>query len=73
MDMRNITEISASRLRKARRVVIKLGTSIVTDGDDTAPVNHIEVLVKSVAALKSEGRQIVLISSGAIGLGRISY
>jgi glutamate 5-kinase len=57
------------RLRAAHRVVIKLGTSIVTGTDGAIYAERVEPLVSSIAALKSAGRQVVLVSSGAVGLG----
>jgi glutamate 5-kinase len=57
------------RLRAARRVVIKLGTSLVTGPDGEVCAERIEPLMCSVAALKRAGRQVVLVSSGAVGLG----
>ena len=57
------------RLRAARRVVVKLGTSTVTGAGGEISAERIEPLVRSIAALKSTGRQIVLVSSGAVGLG----
>src|SRR5258705_8757201 len=57
------------RLRAAQRVVIKLGTSVVTGAGGEVCAQFIEPLVRSIAALKSAGRQVVLVSSGAVGLG----
>jgi glutamate 5-kinase len=57
------------RLRAAQRVVIKLGTSVVTGAGGDVCSEHIESLVRSIAALKSASRQVVLVSSGAVGLG----
>jgi len=57
------------RLRAAQRVVIKLGTSVVTGAGGAVCAEFIEPLVRSVAALKSASRQVVLVSSGAVGLG----
>ncbi|MGI9066458.1 MAG: glutamate 5-kinase [Pyrinomonadaceae bacterium] len=57
------------RLRAAQRVVIKLGTSVVTGAGGEVCANRIEPLVRSIAALKQASRQIVLVSSGAVGLG----
>ena len=57
------------RLRAAQRVVIKVGTSIVTGTQGEVCVAHMEPLVKSIATVKKAGRQIVLVSSGAVGLG----
>ena len=60
---------ASERLRAARRVVIKLGTSIVTRADGQICTEQVQPIVRSIAALKSAGRQVVLVSSGAVGLG----
>jgi glutamate 5-kinase len=60
----------AKRLRAARRAVIKLGTGIVTGNDGQFNIEALEPLAKTIARLKKDGRQIVLVSSGAVGLGR---
>jgi glutamate 5-kinase len=57
------------RLRDARRVVVKLGTNIVTGAAGEVCVERVRPLVASIAQLKSAGRQLVLVSSGAVGLG----
>jgi glutamate 5-kinase len=58
------------RLRAARRAVIKLGTGIVTGNDGQFNVALLEPVARTIAALKKDGRQVVLVSSGAVGLGR---
>lgn len=58
------------RLRASRRAVIKLGTGIVTDGEGRFNIAQLEPVARTIARLKGEGRQIVLVSSGAVGLGR---
>jgi glutamate 5-kinase len=70
METQTITERSAKTLRNARRIVVKLGTSLVTGDEGAACTKRLESLARSIASLRSEGRQIVLVSSGAIGLGR---
>lgn len=57
-------------LRDAKRVVIKLGTSTVTDARGEFAVDRVSAIVKSISDLQREGRQAVLVSSGAVGLGR---
>jgi glutamate 5-kinase len=56
-------------LHTARRVVIKLGTSIVTNEAGGLNTKHLKPIVRDVATLRKEGRQVVLVSSGALGLG----
>src|ERR1700739_1481223 len=58
------------RLKAARRAVIKLGTGIVTGSDGQFNVGQLGSVAQTIALLKKEGRQIVLVSSGAVGLGR---
>src|SRR6202795_1514380 len=58
------------RLRAARRAVIKLGTGIVTGSDGQFNAEHLEPVARTIARLKKDGRQVVLVSSGAVGLGR---
>jgi glutamate 5-kinase len=57
-------------LRAAKRVVIKLGTSTVTDSEGDLCLKQVEPIVRSIAALQTGGRHVVLVSSGAVGLGR---
>ena len=58
------------RLRSARRLVVKLGTSTVTGPDGDLCAERVEPIVRSIAALTKSKRQVVLVSSGAVGLGR---
>jgi glutamate 5-kinase len=57
-------------LRTARRFVIKLGTSTVTEPNGELCEKRVVPIVRGIAELLEEGRQVVLVSSGAVGLGR---
>ena len=57
-------------LRAARRVVIKVGTATVTGPEGELCAERVEPIVRSIATLMKEGRQLILVSSGAVGLGR---
>ena len=57
-------------LRDARRIVVKVGTTTVTGADGELCSERVEPIVRSIASLMKSGRQVVLVSSGAIGLGR---
>ena len=57
-------------LRAARRVVIKLGTSTVTEPNGELCEKRVVPIARGIAELMQEGRQVVLVSSGAVGLGR---
>lgn len=56
-------------LEEARRVVIKLGTGILTSGIGQLDTARIDEIGRQVALLKSKGKQVILVSSGAVGLG----
>src|ERR1700674_5984520 len=58
------------RLRAARRLIIKVGTSTVTGAEGELSIARVEPIVRSIARLMNGGRQVVLVSSGAVGLGR---
>lgn len=64
-------EVERERLLKtASRIVVKLGTSTVTAPDGTLCLERVAPLMQSVARLHDAGKQLVVVSSGAIGLGR---
>jgi len=57
-------------LRTARRIIVKLGTSTVTEPSGELCAKRVEPIAQGIAELMKQGRQIVLVSSGAVGLGR---
>jgi glutamate 5-kinase len=57
-------------LRGARRIVVKVGTSTVTDENGAFSQERMQPIADSITRLRAAGRQVVLVSSGAIGLGR---
>jgi glutamate 5-kinase len=59
------------RLAKAKRVVVKIGSALLVDkatGAVKAP--WLATLIEDLAVLKSHGADVVIVSSGAIALGR---
>lgn len=58
-----------SNITDANRVVIKVGTSTLTYKTGLLNIRRIEQLVKVIADLKNSGKEIVLVTSGAIGVG----
>src|SRR5262252_3737635 len=61
----------AAPLTQARRVVVKVGSALLVDGD-SGRVNRawLETLVADLLRLRRRGQQVILVSSGAIALGR---
>lgn len=56
-------------LKGASRIVVKLGTGVLTDGNKQPDLAQMEQLVSQMAAQRKEGREIVLVTSGAVGAG----
>lgn len=53
-----------------RRVVVKLGTSVLTGGTPRLDRAHMVELVRQCAVLHQEGSELILCTSGAIAVGR---
>ncbi len=51
------------------RIVIKIGTSTLTHSTGNLNIRHVEDLCKVISDLKNAGHEIILVSSGAIGMG----
>ncbi len=62
------TSSAREQVRSARRIVVKIGSGVLTDGDGVRPRIFGEI-ARQVATLADAGRQVVLVSSGAIALG----
>jgi len=62
---------SAAPLTQARRIVVKVGSALLVDGD-SGRVNRawLETLVEDLLRLRKRGQRVILVSSGAIALGR---
>jgi glutamate 5-kinase len=56
-------------LAKVNRIVIKLGTGLLTDAQNQLSARQIEGLVAQIATLHEQKKQIIIVSSGAIGAG----
>ncbi len=56
-------------LRGVNRIVIKLGTGVLTDHRMRPDPVQFAQLVSQIAALRSAGREVVVVTSGAVGAG----
>ena len=57
-------------LLHSNRVVIKVGTAVVSNPNGTLALSRMGALCEEICSLKKQGMEVMLISSGAIGLGR---
>jgi len=64
-----------TRLGRSQRWVIKLGSSLVTDEGRGLDARALDAWVGQIAALRGEGRQVALVSSGSVaeGMARLGW
>lgn len=68
MSENNYNE-SRMAVKMARRVVVKVGTSTITYGTGRMNLGNIDRLCRALADLMNSGKEVILVTSGAIGVG----
>lgn len=65
-------EVDRSRafLKDVKRIVLKVGTAVVTRNDGRIALGRLGALCEQLKELNSQGYEVILVSSGAVGLGR---
>src|SRR5262245_22654991 len=58
-----------TKVKEARRVVVKLGSNLFFNEAGNLALGRIFSLIEDLAAARLEGRQIIVVSSGAVALG----
>lgn len=59
-----------SIIGQSRRVVVKIGSSLIIGTDLQARENWLKTLAEDIKNLRREGKQVIIVTSGAIALGR---
>ena len=67
--MSTVSEEPRRIIQEARRVVIKLGTAVLMREDGGPALSRFYSFIEAIADLKRAGREVLLVSSGAVGLG----
>ncbi|KAJ1420057.1 Aspartate/glutamate/uridylate kinase [Ochromonadaceae sp. CCMP2298] len=57
-------------LASAERIVIKAGTSVVSNPDGYPSLSRIANLVEHAARLRQDGKDVIIVTSGAVGVGK---
>ena len=56
-------------LGDVERIVIKVGTTTITGGSSTASKDTMDSIAEQVKELKDQGKEVLIVTSGAIGIG----
>lgn len=56
-------------MKKGKRIVVKIGTSSLTGENGSVNLRRIDELAKVLSGIRNEGNEVVLVTSGAIGIG----
>lgn len=60
---------SETEAKKAKKIVLKLGTRLLTYPNGKLNLEYMEHIAREVANLRNKGKDLVIVSSGAIGAG----
>jgi len=58
-----------SKIIESQRIVIKVGTSTITYENGRMNLRNIERLARAISSLMNQGKEVILVTSGAIGVG----
>jgi len=61
--------MSRESLKNVSRIVVKLGTGVLTDSRKQPDLAQLTQLVAQIAAIRAAGKEVVIVSSGAVGAG----
>ncbi|MDQ6978913.1 MAG: glutamate 5-kinase [Mariprofundaceae bacterium] len=61
-----------SHLKQTRRLVLKIGSSLLTNATTGVQQTMIDRIVEQVVALHRQGIEVCLVSSGSVSLGRVA-
>lgn len=58
------------KITQANRIIIKFGTNILTNEEGDVSLPRVYSFIEDVSKLKKSGKEVILVTSGAVGLGK---
>ena len=60
-----------AKIKDVQRVVVKLGSNLFFNGEGSLALDRVSALIDDLAAARLAGREILVVSSGAVALGNV--
>lgn len=57
------------KIANAKRIVFKFGTNVLRNDDKEISLSRIYSFIEDIAQLKKQGKEVIIVTSGAVGLG----
>ena len=57
------------KITEAQRIVFKFGTNVLRNDDKEISLSRIYTFIEDIAQLKKQGKEVIIVTSGAVGLG----
>lgn len=61
---------SGGKLSDSKRIVVKIGSALLVHDDGRLRAEWLEALAQDIAVLRGAGAEVMIVSSGAIAIGR---
>jgi len=65
-----MTDIKGMNRDRTRRIVVKVGSNVLSREDGSIDITRVSSLVDQIAWLKREGYEVILVTSGAVACGK---
>lgn len=65
-----ISAMNREKITQANRIIIKFGTNILTNDEGEVSLPRVYSFIEDVSKLKKSGKEVILVTSGAVGLGK---